>query len=450
MDFHIVKKSKKSLARAGVLTTPHGVIHTPAFVPVGTQATVKTLTPDELHDLGVEIILANTYHLYLRPGDKVVKKLGGLHEFMNFKGPMMTDSGGYQVFSLGLGGGEKVGKIVSDKRTDRYDTCHDSCSRHKAATMTGIIPVSYMIGGTERLRNMEKGQGAASNSLVKIDDDGVTFRSHLDGSLHRFTPEKSMEIQQNLGADIIFAFDECTSPLDSYEYTKKAVERTHRWALRCLRATETYERKNVRTSLQDRYNTCYGGSRLCGRGGGMTGIIPVLQALFGIVQGGNFRDLREQSAKFIASLPFQGFGIGGALGSSKKEMFKILSWVTPFLPENKPRHLLGIGQPDDFEGAIKQGVDLFDCVFPMRLARHGVLLTSRGRLNILQRQYKLQSAPPEKGCSCYTCAHFTRAYLYHLFRAQEMLGPRLATIHNVFYTVQLVKNIRKDIIEGRI
>jgi len=182
----------------------------------------------------------------------------------------------------------------------------------------------------------------------------------------------------------------------------------------------------------------------------MTGIIPVLQALFGIVQGGNFRDLREQSAKFIASLPFQGFGIGGALGSSKKEMFKILSWVTPFLPENKPRHLLGIGQPDDFEGAIKQGVDLFDCVFPMRLARHGVLLTSRGRLNILQRQYKLQSAPPEKGCSCYTCAHFTRAYLYHLFRAQEMLGPRLATIHNVFYTVQLVKNIRKDIIEGRI
>ena len=304
MTFHIVKKSKKSWARAGVISTPHGQIHTPCFVPVGTQATVKTLSPDELKSLGVEIALANTYHLYLRPGDEVVKQMGGLHGFSGFSKPWMTDSGGYQVFSLGLGGGkDRIGKITP----------------HPNPLPQGERGDGFMIGGAERLRAMAQGQGAALDSLVAIDDDGVTFKSHLDGSSHRFTPEKSMEIQRNLGADIIFAFDECSSPLHSYEYTKQAVERTHKWAVRSLEAHHQG------------------------------------QALFGIVQGGNFQDLRAASAKYISSLPFDGIGIGGALGNSKQEMHTILEWMVPHLPPGTPRHLLGIGHLDDFEQCMWHG-----------------------------------------------------------------------------------------------
>lgn len=372
--FKILKKHSKSKARLGLLKTSHGVIHTPFFFPVATQATVKSLTPEDIKEIGFEAILANTYHLYLQPGHQVVKKMGGLHKFMNWPGPIATDSGGYQVFSLGAGFGSKIGKVF--KEQDKEE------------------------------------KNSRTGKLVKIDNEGVIFTSHLDGSKHRFTPESSIKIQEDLGADIIFNFDECTSPLDNYNYTQKSMQRTHNWAKRCLKA----KKKNK-------------------------------QLLFGIIQGGLFEDLRKESAQFIGSLPFDGFGIGGSFGQG--EMKKALDWIIPYLPENKPRHLLGIGYLNDIKEAVKRGIDLFDCVYPTRLARHGTFLTNQGEISITKKIYKTDKKPIMKNCSCSTCQNYTRAYCNHLFKAKEMLGARLATIHNLWFMARFMEKIREDIKKDR-
>jgi tRNA-guanine transglycosylase len=377
--FKILKKSKESKARLGLIKTAHGQIATPAFLPVATQATIKSLTPADLKEIGFPALLCNTYHLYLRPGEKIIQKLGGLHQFMNWSGPIITDSGGFQVFSLGFALEHGVGKI--------------------AGSFPGRI---------------EQPKKPVRQKLAKIDEQGVAFKSHLDGSRHRLTPQKSIQIQEALGADIILAFDECTSPLSTKQYTQRAMERTHDWAKICLK---TKKRKD--------------------------------QFLFGIIQGGQWQDLRIKSAQFISQLPFDGLAIGGSLGKTKKDMFKILDWVIPETPEQKPRHLLGIGQPEDLIEAVKRGIDLFDCVYPTRLARHGTFLTSKGELNILNSSYRTDRNPIMKTCACYTCRNFSRAYLHHLFKAKEMLGPRLATFHNLWFIFQLMKKIREDIRNGK-
>lgn len=386
--FTIIKKSPKSNARLGIVRTAHGDIQTPAFLPVATQAAIKGLTPEDIKQIGFEALLANTYHLYLQPGHKIIKKLGGLHKFMNWSGPIVTDSGGFQVFSLGAGKEHKIGKILKERKDKE---------------------VSDLIGF--RLGNSEQ-----TGKLVKIDDDGVTFTSHLDGSKHRFTPEVSIGIQQALGADLIFAFDECTSPLEDYDYTKKSMERTHQWAKQCLAAFGRDFGKNKKDKKQ---------------------------FLLGIVQGGLFKDLRIQSAKFIAGLEFDGIGIGGAF--DPKQAKKILNWVVQYLPEEKPRHLLGIGYLKDIELAVKEGVDLFDCVYPTRLGRHARVITSEGEENIEKAVYKTDKNPIMKDCSCYTCQNYSRAYIHHLFKAKEMLGPRLATIHNLHFMFEYMEKIRQDI-----
>ena len=374
LNFKIEKRLKDRLGRVGILETPHGKIETPAFIVVGTKATVKSLSPEDVKEIGAQAVLANTYHLYLEPGDELVANAGGLHKFMNWDGPTFTDSGGFQVFSLGSAMEDKANKFGSKTNLE-------------------VQPPSVC-------------------KVSKIDEDGVTFKSHIDGTSHRFTPERSMEIQHNLGADIIFAFDECTSPLASREYQKEAMNRTHRWAKRSL----------------DRHNELGG---------------P--QSLFGIVQGGRFEDLRKESAKEIASLPFDGFGIGGSF--EKEDVYKALVWVNEVLPENKPRHFLGIGAVEDLFGGIENGVDTFDCVAPTRMARNGALETKEGRMNIMNAKFKTDFTPIESDCECYTCKNYTRAYLAHLFRAEELLAYRLASIHNLHFVVNLVKKIRQSILD---
>ncbi|MBX4210438.1 tRNA guanosine(34) transglycosylase Tgt [Candidatus Parcubacteria bacterium] len=376
MDFRIEKKIKGGLGRAAVLTTPHGHIETPAFVTVGTKATVKALSPEQVKDLGAQVVLANTYHLYLQPCDAVVKKSGGLGKFMNWNGPTMTDSGGFQVFSLGAAYGKKITKLTVKPETET-----DS-------EVDLVAP-------------------------AKIDEDGVTFKSPSDGKTHRFTPEKSIDIQNNLGADIIFAFDECTSPAAPYEYQKEALDRTHRWAKRSLDA-----HKAAKTN----------------------------QALFGIVQGGRHKDLREESARVIGKMDFDGFGIGGSF--DKEDMDKTVGWVNSTLPEDKPRHLLGIGEPLDLFGAVENGCDLFDCVAPTRIARNGTLYTKQGKINILNAKFKTAFVPIESDCECYTCKNYTESYLSHLFRAKEMFAATLASIHNLYFIVNLVKKMRQAILDG--
>ncbi len=398
MFFEVLKKSKDSHARLGLINTPHGKIETPEFIPVGTQASVKSMTPRELEEIGAQIILANTYHLYLRPGTKVIKKFNGLHKFMGWNGPIITDSGGFQVFSLGYALEHGVGKIAS------------------------IFPDDIEGGRVPSKRQKPR--------LTKIDENGVTFTSHLDGSTHRLTPEKSIEIQHDLGADIILAFDECTSPLSDYNYTKEALFRTHRWAMRCIDAMRKQKISRHKKFRQAPYS-----SR-----GDYTG-----QAIFGIVQGGHYQDLRIESAEFISSMPFDGIAIGGSLGKSKSNMHDILEWIVPILPENKPRHLLGIGGIPDFFECVERGIDTFDCVIPTREARNGALLTRTGRLNILKSSFKFDRKPIDKDCGCFTCRNFARAYLHHLFKSKEMLGPRLATYHNLYFVLNLLKMIRKSI-----
>lgn len=343
--------ARSSRARAGVFQTPHGELHTPVFAPVGTQATVKTLTPAQLADLGATLVLSNTYHLYLRPGDELVRDLGGLHEFMHWQGPMLTDSGGFQVFSL-----------------------------------------------------------AKSR---QIDDDGVTFKSHVDGSSHRFTPERSIQIQENLGADIIMAFDECSDPNDP-AYSNIAMQRTHRWAERSLNAHQRAD-----------------------------------QALFGIVQGGVNLDLRAASAQFISSMPFPGIAIGGlSVGETKAEMHATLDTVTPLLPEQKPRYLMGVGTPEDLIQGVARGIDIFDCVLPTRLARHHAAFSPHGRLNLMNAVFARDPRPIDAACQCYTCLTFSRAYLRHLISARELLAGTLLSIHNLHALITLMQTIRQAIIAG--
>ena len=366
------------LGRAGVISTPNGDIQTPAFVTVGTKANVKGVTPEMLKELGSQVALANTYHLYLQPGDKIVAEAGGFPKMMNWDGPTMTDSGGFQVFSLGEAFGTGVSKIASGQD----------------------IVVSERKGYTK------------SKKFAHIDEDGVTFKSYLDGSKHRFTPESSMEIQWNLGADMIFAFDECTSPLADHDYQRDAMDRTHRWAERSLKRHEELDPENV-------------------------------QALFGVVQGGRFQDLREESARVLGAMDFDGYGIGGSF--NKDDMAQAVGWVNSILPEDRPRHMLGIGEPMDIFAGVENGCDLFDCVSPTRVARHGRIYTYDGPINIKNGRFKQDWKPLQEGCECYTCKNYTRGYVHHLLRSKEMLGQTLGSIHNLYFIVKLVDDIRQAI-----
>ncbi len=410
IKFEITKKIPGELGRAGVIETAHGVIETPTFVSVGTKATVKALTPEQIKETGAQVVLANTYHLYLEPGDERVKKFGGLQKFMNWFGPTMTDSGGFQVFSLGAAYGKELSKVVSIK---------DPSQLLAERSLDGEVP-----------------------RLAKIGQDGVSFRSHHDGSLHYITPEKSIEIQHNLGADIIFAFDECTSPTESFRYQEEALERTHRWAERSLKRHQELEsekklaQENLRTSP----------SESMARFSSQTSS-PLPQALFGIVQGGREESLRKRSAEFMASLEFDGFGIGGSF--AKEDMETAVKWVNEILPEDKPRHLLGIGEPEDLFMGVENGVDLFDCVAPTRNGRGGTLYTSRGKINIRNAQFREDLSPVDLECGCETCRNYSRAYLCHLYRAHEMLGGTLGSIHNLYFIINLVKKMRGAILAGR-
>ncbi len=382
LTFVTQKGLPNALRRAGILETPHGVIHTPAFVTVGTKATVKALTPEQVKNVGAEVVLANTYHLYLEPGAERVKSFGGLHKFMNWDGPLMTDSGGFQVFSLGAAYGKELSKI------------------------TKITNPSQLI--TERSFDLEVPR------LATIGADGVSFRSHIDGSLHYITPEKSIEIQHDLGADIIFAFDECTSPAEDFRYQEEALERTHRWAKKSLEYHKLKPNKET-------------------------------QALFGIVQGGREESLRKRSAEFIGSLDFDGFGIGGSF--AKEDMETVVRWVSEMLPKEKPRHLLGIGEPEDLFMGVENGVDLFDCVAPTRNGRGGTLYTAKGKINIRNAEFREDRGPVDSRCFCEVCQKYSRAYLCHLYRAHEMLGGTLGSIHNLYFIINLVKRMRASILD---
>lgn len=367
------------MGRTGVITTAHGTIRTPAFIPVATKATLKTVLPAAAADLGAQALLANAYHLYLQPGTDVIEDFGGLGPFMGWDGPTFTDSGGFQVLSLGVG----FKKVLSMQAA-------------------GVQRDDVIADGHER--------------LAHVDDDGVTFKSHLNGSLHRFTPEVSMQVQYAIGADIAFAFDECTTLLNTRAYQQASVARTHKWAVRCLE-----EHGRLRDDHPER----------------------PYQALFGVVQGAQYEDLRRQAARGLAELGFDGFGIGGAL--EKSALGQIVGWVAQELPAEKPRHLLGIGDPDDLFAGVAAGADTFDCVTPSRVARNGAVFSPTGRFNIRRAAHRRENGPISTECRCYTCGHHSRAYLHHLFKAKEMLGFTLATIHNVHFLVDLVDRIRESI-----
>lgn len=386
-SYQMLAKAPDCQARRGRISTPHGTIETPEFLPVGTQATVKAMLPRDLLEVGVQGLLANTYHLYLRPGAELVQELGGLHRFMGWSGPIMTDSGGFQAFSLG------------------------AAKEHGVSKIGGVFP------GQQAGRKK-----SGEPTLAKVDEDGVTFRSYVDGSSHRFTPESSIEIQQQLGADMILAFDECTSPLASREYTEKSLERTHRWAVRSLEAHT-----------------------------------DPAQALYGIIQGGAYQDLRERSVEFITNLPFQGIAVGGSLGKTKADMLKVLEWTVPGLPPDRPRHLLGIGEISDLFEGVERGIDTFDCVIPTRFARTANVLvrpdhpwaTSRSTLSVKQSRYRAFDQPIDQNCGCYTCRNFSLAYLRHLYKAEEILASQLCTLHNLHFLLDLMRQMRSALDEGR-
>ncbi len=353
--FELIKKCKQTGARLGILHTPHGSFETPVFMPVGTQATVKTMSPHELKEIGAKIILSNTYHLYIRPGHELIREAGGLHKFMSWDGPILTDSGGFQVFSL--------------------------------------------------------------SDLRDIHEEGVYFKSHVDGSKHFISPEKSIEIQNALGSDIIMAFDECIPYPCDYDYVNRSVERTTRWAARCKEAHRNTDK----------------------------------QALFGIIQGGTYEELRKKSAKEITSLDFPGYAIGGlSVGEPAEVMYTMLECTVPLLPEDKPRYLMGVGSPDYLiEGAIR-GIDMFDCVLPTRIGRNGTVMTRKGRIIVRDAKYARDFSPLDPDCDCYTCKNFTRAYIRHLLKANEILGMRLTTYHNIKFLIDLMKNIRQAIINDKL
>ena len=386
-SFEISKSDSGSDARAGVLTTPHGTVNTPAFIPVGTKATVKSVLPESMRELGAQAILSNAYHLYLQPGPEILDSAGGLSTFMNWNGPTFTDSGGFQVLSLGVGF-KKV--LAMDETTFRDD---DVIAENK-----------------ER--------------LAHVDDDGVTFKSHLDGSMHRFTPEFSMQVQHQIGADIMFAFDECTTLHNTRSYQEIALERTRLWAIRCL---DEHQRLT-----QARSSKPY-------------------QALFGVIQGAQYEDLRRQAASTMGAMEssgitFDGFGIGGAL--NKSELGRIIGWVNDELAREKPKHLLGIGAPEDLFVGVEAGMDTFDCVLASRIARTSAVYTMEGRYNLTNTAYRTDFSPIDEECDCYTCTSYTRAYLNHLFRGKEILAATLATIHNERFIVRLVDQMRAAIING--
>lgn len=353
ITYELVAEDRLTGARAGLLHTPHGTFKTPMFMPVGTQASVKTVTPEELHEMGAQFILGNTYHLFLRPGTALIREAGGLHRFMNWDGGILTDSGGFQVFSLG------------ERR--------------------------------------------------KITEEGVYFRSHIDGSTQFLSPEVATKAQEALGSDIAMAFDECIPYPAEYDYAKASTERTARWAERCIRA-------HTRTD----------------------------RGMFGIVQGGIYKDLRQMSARQIASLPFDGLAIGGlSVGEPHEVMYDILEHTMQWLPRDKARYLMGVGTPDCLVEGVARGVDMFDCVFPTRVARNGMAMVHTGRINIKNKQYERDFSPLEEGCGCYACRHFTRAYIRHLYKAEEILALRLLTIHNLYFLLQFMRDMRQSIIDGQ-
>ncbi|MBI4087148.1 tRNA guanosine(34) transglycosylase Tgt [Candidatus Kaiserbacteria bacterium] len=419
-SFSITKKLSGKLGRVGVIHTPHGDIETPAFTVVGTKATVKALSPEDVRDLvGAQAVLVNTYHLYLQPGEALIKDAGGLHTFMHWDGPTLSDSGGFQVFSLGAGlegKGEKriLGASQDSSRAFVRDETKDPMSGQRRYGVTKFTGEFADSSDDMRPRLYNKEIALQHGKLCILDEEGVTFTSHLDGSLHRFTAERSIEIQHAIGADIMFAFDECTSPTADYVYQKEALERTHRWAKRSILA-----HKRDYNALKS-------------------------QALYGIVQGGRFEDLRKGSATELAKMDFDGYSFGGAFS---KEDLKTLEWVNAILPEEKPRHLLGIGEPEDLFIGVENGMDTFDCVLPTRIARTGTIYTHHGKVNLLRTEYQRDLGKPDDTCDCYTCTHYTRAYLAHLFRAKEMLAARLASIHNLHFIVSLIKNIRRNILD---
>ncbi len=404
ISFTIDKRAAQSAARAGILTTPHGVIHTPAFAPVGTKANVKGILPSALASLGAEVVLANTYHLYLQPGEKIVQNAGGLGKFMGWTGPTITDSGGFQVFSLGVGFGKKISKF--------------------AATAGAVGEVTEK---EDQIAVYDEEVASQHGQLAIIDDEGVSFTSHLDGSLHRFTPERSVEIQHALGADMFFAFDECTSPTEPYEYQREAMERTHRWAERSLKA----HRQNIEANKK--------------------------QAIFGIAQGGQFDELRKFSAKTIADMGFDGFGLGGSF--SKKygddSLQSALAMLSE-LPPEMPVHGLGIGEPGDILASIAAGVDLFDCVAATRIGRHGSIYTKRGVIHLKGEQYCSDFTPIAalglksdfNTNSGSLTSEFTVAYVAHLVRSGEMLGSVICSMHNVGFILNLVSGARQAILDG--
>ena len=386
-SYEITHAAETGFARAGVISTPHGQIQTPAFIPVGTKANVKTVLPEAMEELGAQALLANAYHLYLQPGPSILDEAGGLGAFMNWGKPTFTDSGGFQVLSLGVGF-KKV--LAMDAQTFRSDQ---------------VIA-----------KNKER--------LAHVDDEGVTFKSHLDGSMHRFTSEVSMQIQHQLGADIMFAFDECTTLHNTRPYQELALSRTYDWAIRCLD-----EHKRLTDERKDK----------------------PYQALFGVIQGAQYEDLRKKAASDLggmrsSGIEFDGFGIGGAL--DKDSLGTIVGWVNSTLPENKPKHLLGIGAPEDLFVGVENGVDTFDCVLASRIARTSSVYTMTGRFNVSNAPYVRDFNPIDDQCDCYTCRNYTRAYLCHLFRGKEMLAGTLATIHNERFIVRLVDQMREAIVNG--
>lgn len=398
--FEIEKKSSEApLARVGKITTPHGEILTPCFVPVGTKATVKGVQVTDLKALGAQTVLANTYHLYLQPGKDIVEKAGGFAKFMNYDGPTWTDSGGFQVLSLGAAFNSGVTKIATSKKIAEEKQKEVVTRNEKGEEKTKIK--------------------SSKEQMAKVDEEGVTFKSFIDGSSHRFTPETSMHIQHALGADIFFAFDECTSPLATKEYQISAMDRTHRWAERCIN-----EHKRL----------------------GVSSATGKQQALFAVVQGGGYPDLRKESARILSEMDFDGFGIGGSF--TKEDMDDTVKSVTEILPEGKPRHLLGIGEPIDFFLGVEYGIDTFDCVIPTRLARHGTIFTENGKVNLTKAEYKNNhdKVTTDINSPLYP---YTYAYLSHLFRSDEMLGPILSSQHNLYFLIDLVKQIRQSILDER-
>ena len=380
--FNIKSRLSGTLARRGEIITPHGTVQTPAFIVVGTKATVKAMTPEQVKDVGTEATLCNTYHLYLQPGDELVIQAGGLHKFMNWNGPMFTDSGGFQAFSLGVAMGRGINKVAD------ADAKEDS--------------------------SLVKTRG---NQVAKITDDGVRFKSIIDGSDHFFSPERSIQIQHNLGADVMMAFDECTAPLAPYDYQVQALARTHAWAKRCLTEHQSLTKKEFEFDGGHNY-----------------------QALYGVIQGARYEDLRKESAKTLGDMEFDGYGIGGAF--NKADIGTAVRWVCEELPDSKPRHLLGIGEVRDLFEGVENGVDTFDCVSPTREARNGAFYTSFGRKNITNLKFNDDFSPLEQDCACYTCQNFTRAYIRHLFKAKEILGYTLVSIHNEHFILNLMYRIR--------